>query len=92
MPWKDHLNRFKQEINHLVAEPGASSQPPPVPPHPPAEPPFRGEVYWRPQFQPNIPISHEWEAKVGNGTDGWGNHELQFYTAESQNAFQYVGM
>ncbi|KAL6910072.1 glycoside hydrolase family 16 protein [Trichoderma evansii] len=94
MPWKDHLNRFKQELNHLVAEPGKASQPPPVPPHPPAipphppaVPPFRGEVHWKPQFFPNVPINLEWDAKLGNGPDGWGNQELQFYTAEPQNAF-----
>lgn len=95
MPWKDHFSRFKQELNHLVAEPGTASQPPPVPPHPPAVPPhppavppFRGEVHWKPQFYPNVPVSLEWEAKLGNGPDGWGNQELQFYTAEPQNAFQ----
>ncbi|RFU75195.1 glycoside hydrolase family 16 [Trichoderma arundinaceum] len=87
MPWKDHLNRFKQEFNHIVAESGTASKPPPVPPHPPSEPPFRGEVYWKPQFHPNVAVSHEWEAKIGNGPDGWGNQEVQFYTAEPQNAF-----
>ncbi|KAJ4859372.1 glycosyl hydrolases family 16 domain-containing protein [Trichoderma breve] len=87
MPWKDQLNKFKQELNHLVAEPKAASQPPPVPPHPPSGPPFRGEVYWKPQFHPNVPVNHEWDAKLGNGPDGWGNHELQFYTAEPQNSF-----
>lgn len=84
MPWKDHLNRFKQELNHLV-EPGKASQPPPVPPHPPAVPPhppavppFRGEVYWKPQFYTNVPINLEWDAKLGNGPDGWGIKSCSF--------------
>lgn len=88
MPWKDHLNRFKQELNHRVAEPGAASQPPPVPPHPPAIPPRPPAVQWKPQFYPHVPINVEWDAKLGNGPDGWGNQELQYYTAEPQNAFQ----
>lgn len=74
-------------------------QPPPVPPHPdqqgggqpppvPQHPPQGSRVYWQPQFLPHVPISHEWDAKTGHGTDGWGNHELQNYTDQSQNAFQ----
>jgi hypothetical protein len=94
MPWKNHLKKFKQELSQIIAEPkpdsasAPASQPPPVPPHPPIEPPFRGQVYWKPQFHPNVPINHEWEAKLGNGPDGWGNQELEFYTADSQNSFQ----
>lgn len=75
-------------------------QPPPVPPHPhqqggdgqppsiPQHPPQGSRVYWQPQFLPHVAISHEWDAKTGHGTDGWGNHELQNYTDQSQNAFQ----
>ncbi|KAK8147842.1 hypothetical protein G3M48_000954, partial [Beauveria asiatica] len=78
---------------------GAAPPPPPVPPHPqdgaggapppiPHHPPPQGSrVYWQPQFLPHVDISHEWDAKTGHGTDGWGNHELQNYTDQPQNAF-----
>lgn len=65
---------------------GAHSYPPP--PLPPPLPEQRGgHVYWQPKFQPDIPVTADWDAKLGNGPDGWGNQELQHYTAEQQNAF-----
>lgn len=97
MPWKDHLKRLKNEFENLVGEPKAQDQqqqdphqyppPPPVPPHP-LQPQEQGHVYWQPQFRPDAPVSAEWDAKIGNGPDGWGNQELQYYTADQQNAFQ----
>ena len=97
MPWKDHLKRFKNEFENLVGEPKAQDQqqqnphqyppPPPVPPHP-LQPQGQGHVYWQPQFRLDAPVSAEWDAKIGNGPDGWGNQELQYYTADQQNAFQ----
>lgn len=88
MSWKGHLKRLKQEFDNLVSEPGQSgSRPPPVPPHPPVQALSSCEVYWKPRLFPDSPISHEWDAKLGNGPDGWGNQELQFYTAELHNAF-----
>jgi hypothetical protein len=60
--------------------------PPPTGPRPPAAP--GSTAYWRPRFQQDIPVTVEWDAKIGNGPDGWGNQELQFYTAEPENAFQ----
>ncbi|KAM3498306.1 hypothetical protein MY10362_008362 [Beauveria mimosiformis] len=63
---------------------GAGGAPPPIPHHPP---PQGSRVYWQPQFLPHVGISHEWDAKTGHGTDGWGNHELQNYTDQPQNAF-----
>lgn len=99
MPWKDHLKRLKNEFDQLVGEPQAQNQhqqqypPPPHPPqgHPPPQQPMgaqQGHVYWQPQFRPDAPVSAEWDAKIGNGPDGWGNQELQYYTADQQNAFQ----
>ena len=97
MPWKDHLKRLKNEFENLVGEPKAQDQqqqdphqyppPPPVPPHP-LQPQEQGHVYWQAQFRPDGPVSAEWDAKIGNGPDGWGNQELQYYTADQQNAFQ----
>lgn len=60
------------------------SQPPPVPPHPPVS---TGHIYWQPRFQPGIPVTADWDAKLGNGPDGWGNQELEHYTANQENAF-----
>jgi hypothetical protein len=102
MPWKDHLKRLKNEFENLVGEPQAQNQnqnqqyyPPPPPPPPQGQQPMggqqqqqQGHVYWQPQFRPDAPVSAEWDAKIGNGPDGWGNQELQYYTADQQNAFQ----
>ena len=43
-------------------------------------------IYWQPNFDPSIPISQDWDAKLGAG--GWGNNELQNYTNTPQNSFQ----
>ncbi|EWZ47317.1 hypothetical protein FOCG_16475 [Fusarium oxysporum f. sp. radicis-lycopersici 26381] len=92
MPWKDHLKRLKNEFENLVGEPQAQNQqhPPPPGPPPPQQPiggQQPGHVYWQPQFRPDVPVTQEWDAKIGNGPDGWGNQELQYYTADQQNAF-----
>ncbi|RSL66391.1 hypothetical protein CEP53_003370 [Fusarium sp. AF-6] len=94
MTWKDHLKRLKNEFENLIAEPQAqqqTQQPPPQAYAPPqqqqqpmgAQP---GQVYWQPQFRPDNPVSNDWDAKIGNA-DGWGNQELEYYTADQQNAF-----
>ena len=44
-------------------------------------------VYWQPQFHPGRAVSDDWDAKIGNGVDGWGNQELQHYTAGMSNVF-----
>lgn len=54
-------------------------------PAPPVPPP---EIYWQPQFQADVPTSVDWDHKLGNGPDGWGNQELQHYTADLDNSFQ----
>ncbi|KAF5243103.1 hypothetical protein FAUST_3022 [Fusarium austroamericanum] len=69
--------------------------PPPPPPQEQQQQPMgggqnqnqQGHVYWQPQFRPDAPVTSEWDAKIGNGPDGWGNQELQHYTADQQNAF-----
>ncbi|KAK1843385.1 Glucan endo-1,3-beta-glucosidase A1-like protein 1 [Colletotrichum chrysophilum] len=103
MGWKDHLKRLKNEVEQLIAEPGSqnsqqSQAPPPQQQQqqqqqyapPPQQQPMGGQpghVYWQPQFRPDVPVTQDWDAKIGNGPDGWGNQELQHYTAEQQNAF-----
>ncbi|RYP11271.1 hypothetical protein DL765_007823 [Monosporascus sp. GIB2] len=45
-------------------------------------------VYWRPNFSAGIPVGEEFEQKQGHGDPwGWGNNELQNYTAEPSNSF-----
>lgn len=46
-----------------------------------------GDVYWQPRFQLDVAVSIEWDAKMGNGPDDWGNQELKHYTAAPENAF-----
>jgi hypothetical protein len=60
-----------------------------APPYPPPPPIPASQIYWQPQFRPEIPTNVEWDAKLGNGPDGWGNQELQHYTADPANSFQY---
>jgi len=70
------------------------AQPPPVPyssrPSPPASAPQAptqlSAVYWQPRFDPGVPVSAEWEHKLGNN-NGWGNAELENYTADASNSF-----
>lgn len=61
-------------------------QPPPI--YQPArpQPPGNG-VYWRPRFEQSAAVTAEWDAQIGNGVDGWGNQELEHYTALPQNVF-----
>ena len=97
MSWKNHLKKLKNEFENLVGEPqaqGAQQQhAPPPPPQGHAPPPQQpmggqtGHVYWQPQFRLDVPVNVEWDPKIGNGPDGWGNQELEYYTADQQNAF-----
>lgn len=97
MTWKDHLKRVKGEIESFISPVGETSHqqgqqqshqqsypPPPLPP-PDSRP---AERYWQPRFQADAPVTAEWDAKLGNGPDGWGNQELEHYTASPANAFQ----
>lgn len=103
MAWKDRLKRVKDEIESMISSPEGSqqqqqqqqqqaySQPsqshqyPPPPPPPQTRP--GGAIYWQPRFAADVPVTVEWDAKLGNGPDGWGNQELEHYTAAPANAF-----
>ncbi|KJZ75919.1 hypothetical protein HIM_04743 [Hirsutella minnesotensis 3608] len=80
MTWKDHLKRVKDEWDSLKSQHRQD-------PSPPAQPSSAAEAYWQPRFQPDVAVADEWDAKIGNGPDGWGNQELQHYTAAPENAF-----
>ena len=85
MSWKDHLKRIKSEWDRMASQPAAkgSQSQSPLQTAATAE-----HAYWQPRFQIDVPVSAEWEAKIGNGPDGWGNQELEHYTAAPENAFQ----
>lgn len=90
MPWKDRFQRVKQEWDSMISPQGSQphSEEPPPPPPAHTRPPPVDQAYWRPRFQPDVAVTDDWDAKIGNGPDGWGNQELQHYTAAPENAFQ----
>lgn len=45
-----------------------------------------GSTYWQPRFDPSTAVTDEWDAKQGNN-NGWGNAELEHYTALPANSF-----
>ena len=54
------------------------------------QPPFGGEepefgtLLWADEFDVDgAPNPTYWNMEIGNGTDGWGNNELQYYRAEN---------
>ena len=51
------------------------------------------KLYWSDEFNVSgRPDSSKWSYEIGNGPDGWGNQELEYYTNESKNAFVKNGM
>ncbi|OAP59480.1 hypothetical protein AYL99_06778 [Fonsecaea erecta] len=61
--------------------------------HPPQQgqgqqpfPPQQPTTYWQARLDPGLPVSAEWEHKLGNN-NGWGNNEVEHYTAEGENSF-----
>jgi hypothetical protein len=57
------------------------------PPYGPQQP--IGQPYWQADFTPspwNL-VSATFTYDLGSGKDGWGNHELQNYTADPNNSF-----
>jgi beta-glucanase (GH16 family) len=46
----------------------------------------RTNPYWRANLTANTAVSVEWEHKLGNN-NGWGNNELESYTASPSNSF-----
>ena len=68
----------------------SGSSPSPAPPHHPQQPPPSSgnpTDYWRPTFHPSRAVGEDFDQKLGNGPDGWGNQELEHYTASAQNSF-----
>lgn len=42
-------------------------------------------LVWSDEFDGNSLNTANWTAEIGNGSGGWGNNELQYYTNRSQN-------
>jgi hypothetical protein len=67
------MSGFKQFFERRPAQPAIASAAKPT-------------IVWQPSFSPSIPVSQEWEHKIGHGSDGWGNQELQYYTDSRENS------
>jgi beta-glucanase (GH16 family) len=56
---------------------------------------FANNIVWSDEFnQPDgsSPDPTKWSFEIGNGSSGWGNHELESYTSSLQNAYVSNGV
>lgn len=42
---------------------------------------------WSDEFSGNALDLNAWNQEIGNGTNGWGNNELEYYTSSTKNSF-----
>jgi len=42
---------------------------------------------WTDEFSGNALDMNAWNQEIGNGTNGWGNNELEYYTSSTKNCF-----
>ena len=40
---------------------------------------------WNDEFSDSSLNIDKWDFQIGNGVNGWGNNELQFYTSSQNN-------
>ncbi|HWY75034.1 MAG TPA: glycoside hydrolase family 16 protein [Verrucomicrobiae bacterium] len=52
------------------------------------------KLVWSDEFERNSIDTNHWAFDIGNGrsSNGWGNHELEFYTSRPENAFVSNGV
>ena len=51
------------------------------------------KLFWSEEFDKSgAPDSTKWMYNIGNGPDGWGNQELEYYTDRIQNAYVENGV
>ena len=51
------------------------------------------KLFWADEFtKPGAPDPAKWGYDIGNGPDGWGNQELEYYTDKKENAFVENGV
>lgn len=44
-------------------------------------------LVWSEEFSGSSLDLNAWNQEIGNGTNGWGNHELEYYTSSTKNCF-----
>lgn len=44
-------------------------------------------LFWSDEFSANTLDQNIWNYEIGNGSNGWGNQELEYYTNSTKNAF-----
>jgi beta-glucanase (GH16 family) len=49
-------------------------------------------LVWSDEFNGSSVNTNHWGFDVGNGGNGWGNHELEFYTSRPENVFVRHGL
>jgi beta-glucanase (GH16 family) len=50
------------------------------------------KLTWSDEFSGSSINRHNWGFEIGNGGEGWGNHELEYYTDRPANAYVAGGM
>jgi len=54
--------------------------------------PSAWKLTWNDEFNGSSVDTNHWTFDIGNGNNGWGNKELQYYTAQPQNVFVSNGL
>ncbi|HZV34069.1 MAG TPA: glycoside hydrolase family 16 protein [Verrucomicrobiae bacterium] len=49
-------------------------------------------IVWSDEFNGSSINRNNWNFDIGNGSGGWGNNELEYYTSNSQNAYVSNGV
>ena len=88
-PWAPPIPPGKPTFNKAHAPP---TSPPPQqqwgPPGQPQQPKSGNPTdYWQPTLHQSRAVGSDFDLKLGNGPDGWGNQELQHYTSSPANSF-----
>ncbi|MDR3460231.1 MAG: family 16 glycosylhydrolase [Verrucomicrobiae bacterium] len=50
------------------------------------------QMTWSDEFDGNTLNSNNWTFDIGNGSGGWGNNELEYYTSRPQNVYVTNGL
>lgn len=57
------------------------------------DPDYDPNLIWREEFiHSGGPDQSKWNYEIGNGSNGWGNNELQYYTDSDENSYVDNGM
>ncbi len=50
------------------------------------------QLVWSDEFDGNTVNSSNWTFDIGNGSGGWGNNELEYYTSRPENVYVTTGI